>query len=527
MKRKFIATLSVATAAVLTLGGFSLPNAQNTTYTMAAKKHTKAAKSSGKPTTITILGGDSRVVKEGNEVQRELEKRTNTKLKLTIPPDSEVTNKLNTMAASNTLPDVVKDKNFYDYAKQGLLMDIGDLVNKYGPHLKKYIPKDLWELTKYKGKQVAIPYYNIAGKYVWAVRQDWLDKLHLKTPTNLDELYTVADKFANEDPDGNGKKDTYAFGCWEDLMPIFGGYGITEYTSRDSSSREYYIKDNKSYCVCISDEYKKALAYIHKLWKNKLIDPDFTVMQIDQLSQKLAQGKIGLSCNWWATIPEGVIDQLGFQDINPDGKWEIISKAPEGPGGPFGTSGFKSMGEMQNATWIPKTCKHPKEVIKFLDYLMTDEGYELTYYGIKGKHYTSMEEPRLPEGQKAFEEKWLDSFNEIVGMRLDISNRVEHTSTDPHQIAKTKYVDAGNKYNLYLNAFFGMPTTSTEEKYGTDLTNYELENRIAFITGERSLDEFDDYVKEWKEKGGLKILEADTKQYNELRSKHIEVGTKK
>ena len=41
----------------------------------------------------------------------------------------------------------------------------------------------------------------------WWVRQDWLDKLGLKAPQNVDELYTVLKAFRDRDPNGNGKKD--------------------------------------------------------------------------------------------------------------------------------------------------------------------------------------------------------------------------------------------------------------------------------------------------------------------------------
>ena len=40
------------------------------------------------------------------------------------------------------------------------------------------------------------------------IRQDWLDKLGLEPPKNLEELKKVARAFIEQDPDGNGKKDT-------------------------------------------------------------------------------------------------------------------------------------------------------------------------------------------------------------------------------------------------------------------------------------------------------------------------------
>ena len=41
------------------------------------------------------------------------------------------------------------------------------------------------------------------------IRQDWLDKVDMEIPTTLDELHDVLVAFVNEDPDGNGIKDTY------------------------------------------------------------------------------------------------------------------------------------------------------------------------------------------------------------------------------------------------------------------------------------------------------------------------------
>jgi len=43
------------------------------------------------------------------------------------------------------------------------------------------------------------------------IRQDWLDNLGLKAPTNMDEFEAVIKAFTEDDPDGNGQKDTYGF----------------------------------------------------------------------------------------------------------------------------------------------------------------------------------------------------------------------------------------------------------------------------------------------------------------------------
>ena len=59
----------------------------------------------------------------------------------------------------------------------------------------------------YKGKRYAIPAMRMstaAGSNM-KIRQDWLDKISMKAPTTLDELYTVLKAFKEQDPGGVGK----------------------------------------------------------------------------------------------------------------------------------------------------------------------------------------------------------------------------------------------------------------------------------------------------------------------------------
>ena len=44
---------------------------------------------------------------------------------------------------------------------------------------------------------------------VLLIRKDWLDKLGLQPPKTWDDLAKVAQAFTTQDPDGDGKADTY------------------------------------------------------------------------------------------------------------------------------------------------------------------------------------------------------------------------------------------------------------------------------------------------------------------------------
>ena len=75
---------------------------------------------------------------------------------------------------------------------------------------------------------------NLTEGQVMLIRQDWLDSLGLEAPTTIDEFESVIAAFTNEDPDGNGKNDTYGFtfsgkdgyntGWVSDPVMIFSAY---------------------------------------------------------------------------------------------------------------------------------------------------------------------------------------------------------------------------------------------------------------------------------------------------------------
>ena len=63
-------------------------------------------------------------------------------------------------------------------------------------------PKQTWDNTKINGKNYVVPIVRPLEVGGLAIRRDWLDKLGLKMPTTMDELYTVMKAFKEKEPDG-------------------------------------------------------------------------------------------------------------------------------------------------------------------------------------------------------------------------------------------------------------------------------------------------------------------------------------
>lgn len=139
----------------------------------------------------TLLGGDA-----GNY---------DTKLRLAL-------------TGSEDLPDVFPvygTQMIADMIESGRAKDITNDIEQYMPERLKEIyqqfPETYYPLTK-DGKIYGIACCPaLTEGQVMIIRQDWLDNFGLKAPTNMDEFEAVIKAFTEDDPDGNGQKDTYGF----------------------------------------------------------------------------------------------------------------------------------------------------------------------------------------------------------------------------------------------------------------------------------------------------------------------------
>ncbi|OMF22934.1 hypothetical protein BK133_25105 [Paenibacillus sp. FSL H8-0548] len=522
-RKTFAKTASIICAIAILAGCASGGNGNGGSNSSAT--NSPSTEKPAAPVKLSIVQQDGgRVWKADNPAIVELERQTNTDLDVNMIPAGEIMNKYNLMAASASIPDISKLPNFefQKYADNGLFLEVTDLIEEHAPNLKKLISKDMWDLVKYKGKQLAIPYVNVPAKIVPVVRQDWLDTLGLQPPTNLEQYEEVLKQFTKNDPDKNGQDDTYGLGAtgnWKgDFTMIFGAFGIMPFDS--GNIRQSYLKDDTIYPSQIASEYKEAITYIKGLWDQKLIDPELFIIKGDQANQKLVQSKAGTFTAWWSIAPQVLKVNLKMNEINPAMVWDPIVPAIVGP---TGQSGLESRGSINGTINISAKAKDPVAAIKFLDYVATDEGWELANYGIKGEHYNDVLEGRTEAGNKAMEEKWLDPLAQIIN-RNDIMDKIAQSSTDPVQQENNRFIYAAREYNLYEDVFFGVPMTDDQKTYGPDLEKYEDEMFIKFVTGVESLSNWDQYVDNWKNKGGKAIHESRTKAYNELKGTSYKAG---
>lgn len=214
-----------------------------------------------------------------------------------IVPDANYNDKMNVTLASGDLPDVLKVSavQFEQLHEAGMLEDLTEVYDKYASELvKEFMSAEdgagLKPVTK-DGKiyaMVSFPGSLDSSDMIW-IRQDWLKKVGLEAPKSMQDVIQIAEAFTFEDPDGNGKDDTYGIALNKDL-PInaflLGYHGYLE----------TWIKDASGQVVngTIQAEVKEGLRELQTLYQKGVLDPEFGVKDFAKMMEDVNAGKSGM-----------------------------------------------------------------------------------------------------------------------------------------------------------------------------------------------------------------------------------------
>ncbi|HEV7949092.1 MAG TPA: sugar ABC transporter substrate-binding protein [Glaciihabitans sp.] len=129
-----------------------------------------------------------------------------TGVEIDYQPVQEFDTQLQARASQKDLPDVLINdaSSLGNYVAQGFVLPIDrESIEGEGD-----ISDETWEQNVgLDGETYGIPWSRQAN--VTIIRKDWRENLGLEIPTNWEELASLGEAFATQDPDGNGQADTY------------------------------------------------------------------------------------------------------------------------------------------------------------------------------------------------------------------------------------------------------------------------------------------------------------------------------
>src|SRR5690625_2561237 len=433
-----------------------------------------------------------------------MEEKTNIEFEFNTPQaqGEDYEQKRDLVFASGPLPDVffaadLPDRQIVENGGNGILIPLEYLIDEYAPNIKKALeanPDVEKSITSPDGHIYVVPRISTRLRMSfngWHFNREWLEELDVEElPETTDELYDLLSLFKDEYPDKTplSANEIGQFGN----SPIASAFGFMP------NGEHMMLKDDKAVYAPAQEEYKDYLEYMQKLYDEKLLDNNVFTPDLPKYRSEGAEGNIGLG------VDGAPMTLYQFDDFNDTGKSPVLPPMTS----PNNDEKVvpKTTGMGKNAFAITKENDHPEAAIRWVDYLYTEEGAQLAQVGEEGVGW-----------------EWNDDETEwdMLAKAPEGNNRAEFRASvvpvgpNVPYYMKQEWVEAEGIDNPYLQEMFeetyepyakdifpDIYLTADEEKEAnriySDMDNYRDEMQANFITGKKSLDEFDDYVEQLK-----------------------------
>jgi len=307
--------------------------------------------------------------------------KLNIELRFDIIAKSSYAEKLNVMIASDDFPDLIDSTGIPRMGEAidaGLILPVTDILEN--DENWKTVDKRMFELYNYKGEIYGLPVVLDRPNAIY-YREDWLNNLNLPVPKTIDELYNVLKAFSENDPDQNGKDDTYG-------LVMNSSYGQTQPVwflflpgSPTKDNGFYYDNDAKKVknVFQLKDDITDALLWLKKLYDEQILDPEFVLTNSEEEENKFITGKSGA---WLKGILWIEPRQAKLEKNFPGGSLSIFP-AIEGKYG----SNMKQI-PSGRAIYLTRAVGNNIEAgKKAIAYISGPEGIRELYYGREGVTY--------------------------------------------------------------------------------------------------------------------------------------------
>lgn len=325
-------------------------------------------------------------------VKKAIEEKFNVDLKIDyMVTGKEYHDKLNATLAGGSAPDlfIAGGAESQKYINDGITANLGTFITKETmPNYFKWVTKeevDAYQLKQGEFTRGMVPFSR--NTYAsWYIRQDWLDKLGLKSPKNYEELTNVLTQFTKADPDGNGKQDTYGFtaaGSGQNLPFDFPQWLNNGFVA------DFMIVDN-SYVDNRTDlKVQGVIDQVVEWNKAGIVDPDWFLNKPPAHFDKASQGRVGMF--FTAGDKTVALDSVATsvqnrtKALDPKANWQPIYPLNKPIMWKYNVPTDTLLISKSTADKSPDKVKRSLEIV---NWLAGEEGFLLSHFGQEGKHYT-------------------------------------------------------------------------------------------------------------------------------------------
>jgi putative aldouronate transport system substrate-binding protein len=423
--------------------------------------------------------------------------------------------KIQAAGASNTLPDLfmVRRDPWLNLIRAGLIAPVDDLYELMPTRTKSQYDSDSRAFTTVNGKSYGLASPGTVAKNEGVlIRQDWLNKLGLPIPVSTEDFLAVMKAFTFNDPDGNGRDDTYGYGAFIEINnfeeglgrrfdPLMGAFGVAGTWSLLVADPGLNVR---------KPAYYDGLSYLKQLVDAKVIDPNWVSYGKDDFRAAWKQGRFGIMREQNAAFAAEA-NYTPFDKNFPDGEWIVVDP-------PKGSTGKQSVGVYTQAYRIyavsAKAAQEGKgaAIARLLEWMSSDEGYYLLGWGEEGVNYLLDENgvptiEGLPDAKLGFTQPEIQPLTQLRNM-VFYNGEVELVARYP-----TYKTPTSGKTMSALTVLWDMQSRPWTPNIGgdalpspnADLKRFYEQGVAEFLTGRRALtqDNWTAWVAEFDKLGGL------------------------
>lgn len=338
------------------------------------------ASSAKPPEKLTIRGMAnlySQAPAKDSEFWTTMEKEFNVDYTVDWAPSDNYQQKLDLVLASGDIPDLMQITNttapsILKAVKAGAFWDLTQALGDFSkyPNFEKYTNKNAWVLSKVDGKNYFVPRTRGNLDSALLIRQDWLDKLNLKTPTTTEEFAEAMKVIAKSDPDGNGKIDTIG------VIPS-PGYFSAAFGTRDP------VRDANGGIIhsFLTSNYADYVQYMRDLFEAGAIPKEFALIKGTQQEELFMTGRS-------ASFVKNAWHKYRMEQENrktqPDAKVTLLTHLQ----GPRGYAHIWDLGYFGGMAISKKVDERKMQrILEFLNATSDEKYYNFVNFGIENVHY--------------------------------------------------------------------------------------------------------------------------------------------
>jgi putative aldouronate transport system substrate-binding protein len=453
----------------------------------------------GNVSSFHILWGAPPPAMAKNPWWQGLNQRLGVTLQPTLAAAQDYSDKLLTLAASGSFPDITyinfgESPGIQRTVSEGAFHDLtqylsGDSLKQF-PNLQR-IPALTWKGSSFQGKLYGVPYpiqpvNGLLGLY----RKDWAKRLGVDDPKSPDDVLEMFTAFHTGNPNGDGKP-TYGMaelvtGLWNGMYHCPNNWRLDD---GGSLSKDWE-----------SDEYREVLQFTQKLWKSGTIHPDTLTLTSTQWLEQYQSGKTGLVLGggpgYFSSAPNSVMALAKQNDPRADSQ----------PWLPPGHDGGKPRMALGSASYgfggIPSSIKDEKRILELLhvmEYWAAPYGsveFTYIYYGIEGTMF-NFDDNGLPKVVTGDPSTWSDGINYLCG-QTEINY---FYPGQPGQVELIQRFQGDLISNSIADPTMGLYSPTWARKSGT-LTQIQTDTFNSIAVGRQPMSYLDEAIKKWKSQGG-------------------------